>query len=70
MSLVADALEPVSILDTAGTIRPGAEDPGLAEELLLSMYRGMIRIRVLDERMQDHRSPLSADRAEIFGETN
>lgn len=47
----ASSLAPIGILDPLGELLPGAEDPRLEREHLLSMYRGMLRIRVLDERM-------------------
>ncbi|MBL8896366.1 MAG: 3-methyl-2-oxobutanoate dehydrogenase [Planctomycetes bacterium] len=47
----ASSLAPIGILDPEGQLLPGAEDPRLEREQLLAMYRGMLRIRVLDERM-------------------
>ncbi|MGZ3427183.1 MAG: thiamine pyrophosphate-dependent dehydrogenase E1 component subunit alpha [Polyangia bacterium] len=43
--------EPFSILADDGTIRPGTRAPEIPDELALKLYRGMLQVRLVDDRM-------------------
>src|SRR5262245_7334984 len=45
-------MDPIfSILDDEGRIRPGAQPPEVPDEVALSLYRGMLQVRLVDDRM-------------------
>lgn len=44
-------MELIALLDATGRLLPGVEEPRVDRKRLLVLYRGMLRIRVLDERM-------------------
>ncbi|MDB4970651.1 MAG: Branched-chain alpha-keto acid dehydrogenase, component, alpha subunit protein [Myxococcales bacterium] len=43
--------EPFSILADDGTIRPGTDAPEIPDEQALKLYRGMLQVRLVDDRM-------------------
>jgi pyruvate dehydrogenase E1 component alpha subunit len=43
--------EPFSILADDGTIRPGTRAPEITDEAALKLYRGMLQVRLVDDRM-------------------
>lgn len=43
--------EPFSILADDGTIKPGARAPEISDEAALKLYRGMLQVRLVDDRM-------------------
>ncbi|HXU70327.1 MAG TPA: thiamine pyrophosphate-dependent dehydrogenase E1 component subunit alpha [Polyangia bacterium] len=43
--------EPFSILADDGTIRPGTRAPEIPDEVALKLYRGMLQVRLVDDRM-------------------
>lgn len=43
--------EPFSILADDGTIRPGTNAPEIPDEQALKLYRGMLQVRLVDDRM-------------------
>jgi 2-oxoisovalerate dehydrogenase E1 component alpha subunit len=43
--------EPFSILADDGTIRPGTRAPEIPDEVALRLYRGMLQVRLVDDRM-------------------
>ena len=43
--------EPFSILADDGTIRPGTDAPAIPDEDALKLYRGMLQVRLVDDRM-------------------
>ena len=43
--------EPFSILADDGTIKPGTRAPEITDEAALKLYRGMLQVRLVDDRM-------------------
>ena len=43
--------EPFSILADNGTIKPGTRAPEISDEAALKLYRGMLQVRLVDDRM-------------------
>jgi pyruvate dehydrogenase E1 component alpha subunit len=43
--------EPFSILADDGTIKPGTRAPEIPDEVALKLYRGMLQVRLVDDRM-------------------
>ena len=43
--------EPFSILADDGSIRPGTRSPEITDEAALKLYRGMLQVRLVDDRM-------------------
>ena len=43
--------EPFSILADDGTIKPGVRAPEIPDEAALKLYRGMLQVRLVDDRM-------------------
>src|SRR5438270_8935043 len=43
--------EPFSILADDGTIKPGTRAPEITDEAALRLYRGMLQVRLVDDRM-------------------
>ncbi len=43
--------EPFSILADDGSIRPGTRAPEITDEAALKLYRGMLQVRLVDDRM-------------------
>jgi pyruvate dehydrogenase E1 component alpha subunit len=43
--------EPVSILADDGTVKPGTRAPEIPDEVALKLYRGMLQVRLVDDRM-------------------
>ena len=43
--------EPFSILADDGTIKPGVRAPEIPDEVALKLYRGMLQVRLVDDRM-------------------
>jgi pyruvate dehydrogenase E1 component alpha subunit len=45
------AEEPFSILAEDGTVRPSVDAPEIPDEVALKLYRGMLQVRLVDDRM-------------------
>jgi 2-oxoisovalerate dehydrogenase E1 component alpha subunit len=43
--------EPFSILSDDGSVRSGARPPAVSDEQALALYRGMLQVRLVDDRM-------------------
>jgi pyruvate dehydrogenase E1 component alpha subunit len=43
--------EPFTILADDGSVRPGVRSPEIADEMALKLYRGMLQVRLVDDRM-------------------
>ena len=43
--------EPFSILADDGSIKPGVRAPEIPDEVALKLYRGMLQVRLVDDRM-------------------
>jgi pyruvate dehydrogenase E1 component alpha subunit len=43
--------EPFSILADDGSIKPGTDAPEIPDEVALKLYRGMLQVRLIDDRM-------------------